>query len=130
MVREIVAANCGIIFDKTAIDECQWHIEEEDIPQHMIRGLNKSESAIGKWVTGKTYDNSGKKHRSDLGTVNPNKSNASAANKIFNRDDALEDKGDKLRFKSLKAIWWWIFEMSFTFYEWQDQEGKWWKQLG
>jgi hypothetical protein len=126
MVREVVEAKCGIIFDETAIAD--WNIQEDDL-KPMPGGPSKSKSAIGKWVTWQTHDNSGKEHRSAPGTVNPQGSDDSAVKKFFNIDDALEDKGDLLKWNSLKAIVWWIFEMTPTLYEWQDQDGKWWKQL-
>jgi hypothetical protein len=124
MVREVVEAKCGIIFDETTI--AKWNIQENDL-KPMSGG--PSTSAIGKWVTWQTHDNCGKEHRSAPGTVNPQGSDDSAVEKFFNMDDALEDKGDLLKWNSLKAIVWWIFEMTPTLYEWQDQDGKWWKQL-
>ena len=124
MVREVVEAKCGIVFDETAIAE--WNIQEDDL-KPMPGG--PSTSTIGKWVTWQTHDNSGKEHRPASGTVNPQGSDDSAVEKFFNMDDALEDKGDLLKWNSLKAIVWWIFEITPTLYEWQDQDGKWWKQL-
>jgi hypothetical protein len=124
MVREVVEAKCGIIFDETAIAE--WNIQENDLKP--MPG-EPSTSARGKWVTWKTHDNSGNEHRSAPGIVDPQGSDDSAVEKFFNMDDALEDKGDLLKWNSLKAIVWWIFEMTPTLYEWQDQDGKWWKQL-
>jgi hypothetical protein len=125
MVREVVEAKCGIIFDKTMI--ANWNIQEDDL-KPMTGGPSKS--AIGNWVSWQTHDNSGSEHRLAPGEVNPQGSDDSAVKQFFNRNDALADKGDILKLKlSLKTIGWWIFEMTPTLYEWQDQDGKWWKQL-
>jgi hypothetical protein len=125
MVREVVEAKCGIIFDETAIAD--WNIQEDDL-KLMTRGPSKS--AIGKWASWQTHDNSGNEHPLAPGEVNPQGSDGSVVKQFFNMDDALADKGDILKLKlSLKTIGWWIFEMTPTLYEWQDQDGKWWKQL-
>ena len=107
MVREVVKARCGVNFDKTAA--AQWNIEEEDLkPPSLARTLSG--------VT--VYEGSTTEQ-------DPN------CDELFNLDDALEDKGDKLILspENLKGIVWWALELSPTFYEWQDEHGKWWKQL-
>jgi hypothetical protein len=130
MVREVVEAKCGIIFDETAIADWNWNIQEDDL-KPMVGGPPKS--VIGKWASWQTNGNSGKEHRLAPGAVNLQGSDGSAVKQFFNMEDALADKGDILRLglksKTLKAIGWWIFEMTPTLYEWQDQDGKWWKQL-
>ena len=129
MVREVVEANCGIIFDETA-DWKDWKIKEDDL-KPMTGGPSKS--AIGKGASWKTHENSGNEHRLDPGAVNPQGSDGSDVKQFFDMDDALASKGDilklKLKSKIVKTIGWWIFEMTPTLYEWQDQDGKWWKQL-
>jgi len=102
MVREAVKAQCGIAFDETMT--AQWNIPKED--------LELSSMA----------------HRPSGATV---RGGPMSQQEVFNIDDARKDKVDELNLnlKNLKGLAWWVLEISPTVYEWQDEDGRWWKRI-
>ena len=140
-MHEVVNAKCGVRFDKTAA--AQWNIQLEEDPKppsvastpFVVRPSSKSrspsEATLFEGSTSQQHVNSGEEHQPVSGKANSHVSHASPPQQSFNIDDALEDKGDRLNVSltNLKGIVWWALELSPTFYEWQDEHGKWWKQL-
>jgi len=89
MVREVVKADCGVIFDETAV--AQWNIQEDDLKPTARR---QSKSAGDEGTTSQQHVNSGEEHRSASGMANSHVSDNSAVREFFSPDDALEDRGD------------------------------------
>ena len=108
MVREVVKAECGVDFDKTVA--AQWNIPEDDLKPPSSPNTQSKVTVCKGSTTSEKHLN---------------------CEECFNLDDALEDKEDKLNWSltDLKGLLWWALELSGTFYEWQDEHGKWWKQL-
>jgi hypothetical protein len=123
MVREVVKADCDVKFDETAAKK--WNIPKEDLKLSPKRAASRLQQVVIN-----TGDS--EKHPSASGTADLHTSDAPAVEQqFFDPDDAQRQKRDKLCFglRNLRCIVWWALEMSPTFYEWQDKDGHWWKQL-
>jgi hypothetical protein len=122
MVREVLKADCGVKFDETAAKK--WNIPKEDLKLPSKRATSRLQQVVVN--TGDSEE-----HHSASRTAYLHMSDASAVKQFFNNDDAQKKKRDKLRFnwRNRRCIVWWILELTPTFYEWQDKDGHWWKQI-
>ena len=128
MVREAVKAQCGIAFDETMT--ARWNIPKEDLELSSM-ARRPSGATVRGGPTSQRHVNSGEEHHSAHGVVTSRVSDASAFQQVFDTADALQDKVDELslNLKNLKGLAWWVLEISPTVYEWQDEDGRWWKRI-
>ena len=127
MVREVVKADCGVLFDSAALH--QWNIPLQETQPSIARSL--PEATVNEGATPHQHVNYEERHHSASGTVNIHATSshcgqvqgapALAVEEFFEAKDAVKKKVDQLK----KNKFWWIIEMIPTYYEWQDEQGQW-----
>ena len=100
MVREVIASQCGILFDSAAMSSLNVHI---DLPVQQFFALPvPTKSSNGPSLT--------------VRTPAPDERDAS-----LDKVDALEPTHDELKLKPI----WWVLEVIPLPFSWQDAKGFW-----
>lgn len=134
MLREIVKAQCGVHFDKTALK--LWHIPISTIIGPVLVTREASDSTIYE------DESEGQEETPDncrASSATEREANASTSGSIYRRKaartpsqssysaesldakDAVQKMGDALA----RNIFWWILEFVPTYHEWQNDQGQW-----
>lgn len=134
MVREVAAAQCGILFDSDAL--ARAGIPDEIFPCNGFRTkggllaqlvIPKEKEAAREREAAKEKEqeaHKGRETHTDEKDVSASDSEAGASDVAD--DDALQPLHDEL----VLDPWWWLLEIVPTDYEWQDGNGTWHRKWG